>query len=440
MRFALVILAALMLVGESEARDRRCRHSRTSRNLDCVGYAFFEFAPASGAGMPAACSTTAPTGAKGEAMTFARASNGTCTKGTDGLRTTAIADGDLVVLSSNVARVEANSLGELWLLVESAHTNTCLRSAEICNAAWADVGTPNCASDARPGPFGTTTMDQLNDNTDLSQEGRSQAITTTSATRHTVSCYVKAGTATEATITLRGTGNAAGDCTGTATALSTSTSKRITCTSAAAYTAALTSVTVSILVGDVAEDTGSIYVEGCDHVVSSTYLLSHVPTTSAAATQLNDVAYFTPASTLPLSPLSIAGSREGPATSAAQPNTTIVAIPATSLTESTNLSLLYGNNSGLRCWNNNNFDQRVAFAPSGISRGWCAIDRANATATDRVRGEWPVGSAMVDGTNSNTGASSNAFAIRIGDYGSASGPTDGLVGRICVDPEPTRCR
>ena len=101
------------------------------------GYAFFEFAPSGGAGMGAPCACTTPTGAKGEALTFTRASNGTCTKTTTGgLTTTGIANGDLVVCSSNQPRVEYDSQGVLGLLVDSAGTNSVLRSQEVNNAAW----------------------------------------------------------------------------------------------------------------------------------------------------------------------------------------------------------------------------------------------------------------------------------------------------------------
>src|SRR3990167_9115874 len=61
-------------------------------------YAFFEFAPSSGAGMPAACSGTTPSGAKGEVLTFTRNSTRYCTKGNE---TSGIANGHLVLLTTN---------------------------------------------------------------------------------------------------------------------------------------------------------------------------------------------------------------------------------------------------------------------------------------------------------------------------------------------------
>src|SRR5690242_20575791 len=62
----------------------------------------FEFAPANGAGMGAACACTNPTGSKGETMTFTRSSDAMCTKGNT---TSSIANGDLVSCTTNQIRV-----------------------------------------------------------------------------------------------------------------------------------------------------------------------------------------------------------------------------------------------------------------------------------------------------------------------------------------------
>lgn len=138
-------LAILLLAGQVESdcvRVPRAGGCVRANGRSGAGFAFFEAFPASGAGTAGVCSTTAPTGAKGEALTSTRASNGTCTKtATGGFSTTGIADGDLVVLSSNQPRVEYDSQGVLGLLVESSRTNSDLRSEEIDNAWWSDVAT-----------------------------------------------------------------------------------------------------------------------------------------------------------------------------------------------------------------------------------------------------------------------------------------------------------
>lgn len=133
-------------------------------NLPRVGLAFFEFAPSGGQGIGSACACTTPTGAKGEAMTFTRASSGTCLKaGT----TLAIANGDLVTCTSNQPRVMPGGAGTgpLGLLVEVSRTNDLLRSEELNNAAWADsvfgVAAPTITADQAVAPDGTTTADRV---------------------------------------------------------------------------------------------------------------------------------------------------------------------------------------------------------------------------------------------------------------------------------------
>ena len=131
-------------------------------NQDNGSPAFFEFAPASGAGMGTACACTTPTGAKGETMTFTRTGDATCSK--QGLATTGIANGDLVVCTANQPRVESSG-GVLGLRVEGARTNSALRSQQIDNAAWVDdvagVAAPTITADFAVAPDGTTTAERV---------------------------------------------------------------------------------------------------------------------------------------------------------------------------------------------------------------------------------------------------------------------------------------
>lgn len=165
----LVALLSLTAAAQSAPRflrfTSRMEPGRNTRGLLANNLAFFEAFPSSGAGTSGACSTTPPTGAKGEALTFTRASNGTCTKtATGGLATTGIADGDLVVLSSNQPRVEYDSGGVLGLLVEASRTNSLLRSQEIDNAAWSSstgAGAVTVTADQAIAPDGTLTADRL---------------------------------------------------------------------------------------------------------------------------------------------------------------------------------------------------------------------------------------------------------------------------------------
>ncbi|MDP2270912.1 MAG: hypothetical protein Q8K32_09290 [Archangium sp.] len=254
-------------------------------------FAFFEAFPASGAGTTTACSTTPPTGARGEVLTYAGVGPKTCTKGVNGLRGTLIADGDLSSLTT-LPRVEFDVDGFLGLLVEASAMTINIQARPLCNAAWSDVGTPDCLANATTGPWGTTTMARITDNDAAAPEGRSQVVATTSATRFTAYCYVKAGTATSAAIQLTGTGSAAGDCLGSITGLSATTSSIVECTSAAPYAGTLTAVTAGVVVGTIGTDTGTLFVEGCDVKPSAIYRTSLNDTTTVAITRATDEAAF----------------------------------------------------------------------------------------------------------------------------------------------------
>lgn len=132
-------------------------------NLPRSNLAFFEFAPASGAGMGTACACTTPTGARGEAMTFTRTGDATCSK--QGLATTGIANGDLVVCTANQPRVESSG-GVLGLRVEGARTNINVRSEAFDNAAYTPTGVGAAApatptADTATAPSNAVTADTL---------------------------------------------------------------------------------------------------------------------------------------------------------------------------------------------------------------------------------------------------------------------------------------
>lgn len=244
--------------------------------------AFFEAFPANGAGTSGACSTTPPTGAKGEVLSFTRASNGTCTKtAAGGLATTGIADGDLVVLSSNQPRVEYDSGGVLGLLVEASRTNVNLQSANLADAVYSNVGTPTVTANTTVSPDGTTTMATIQDTSGAALEGRSQTVTVTAGQPYTLSVFVKAGTLSAVTVSLDGT-------TATCTSLSATTSTRCIVTDASASGAA---IVASVTAGTVVGDTGSFAAWG-QQVEPGLYATSYIPTGAGTATRAGESAYF----------------------------------------------------------------------------------------------------------------------------------------------------
>lgn len=163
----MLALVAIALAAAPSACSRggdRCRDER-DRAGAARRLAFFEFAPAGGLGMGAACACTTPTGAKGEALTFTRDSAGTCLKGS----TLAIANGDMVTCSTDQPRVMygGDGTGGLGLLVEPARTNTALRSQEIeiDGGVWLPLNqvsaAPLVTSNAGVAPDGTTTAERI---------------------------------------------------------------------------------------------------------------------------------------------------------------------------------------------------------------------------------------------------------------------------------------
>jgi hypothetical protein len=122
-----------------------------------------------GGGAPYVATTTAakgftPTGARGETLTFTRASTAMAqaTAG-GGLATTGIQNGDVRLMPANQPRVMYDANGVLGLLVESSRTNSALRSQESGNAVWqalsSGVAAPVVTADTAVAPDGTTTAD-----------------------------------------------------------------------------------------------------------------------------------------------------------------------------------------------------------------------------------------------------------------------------------------
>jgi hypothetical protein len=388
--------------------------------------AFFEAFPANGAGTNGACSTTPPTDVRGGALIFARASVGTCTKGTDGLRSSAIADGDLVSLSNDVPRVELDSAGVPSLLAEGSDSQVAVQTANVCNAAWSDVGTPSCTANAATGPWGTTTMARLTDDAAGAFEGRSQAIVTTSATKFTTFCYVKAGTLAAASITLVGAGSSTGDCTGTVTGLSTSTSSIVECTSSAAYAGTLTGVTVTIRAGTVVGDTGTVFVESCDvKPASRGYRTSHMPAVASGTTRASEVG-----ARFALSGVSTTFSMAATAqTSYAQTTTGPQWLSLeTSYGEASPKALGYSN-AGFA----NTFINGGGLFSTGV--GWIAGRHRFSMDSSRA--------ARFDATTTTTTAallSAPPTVVVLGGNGAAGLPCDCLINQVQVDPSEARAR
>ena len=428
---------ALVLVLLASAPGERVRDSGPRvRGRESWTPAFFEAFPASGAGVPAACSTTAPTGAKGETLTFARGSVATCTAtATGGLVSSGIAKGDLVELSSNVARVEYDSAGVKGLRVEGSGQNVLPRFIDYTNDAWSDVGTPTLTgSQASPfaGTYATSAV-QFDDNDGAAFEGRSIPVAVSAGSAYIAHCYVKAGTASSARISLDGTA-------ATITGLSSSTWSIVEVADASASAA---SVTFEVDVGSTAATTGSVVFGGCD-VKLGVYRTSIVPTVAAAVTRDADLAYF--------ALTSAPGFTVGSMAATINPNSGMsYATPVATATSTTppgsgadQLVLYAGGTSGAsyKCYLGNTaatlaVSGAAAFvAPAnGPHRGYCAAGG--------------IGGTLTGGFDTNSMSASGAIAagpygaenyLFVGSSNNAITYVDSIVSRICRDPSSTRCR
>lgn len=425
MRLLALLLLVSVTASASGRFERFCGRTdtgRSDRGLLCGG-AFFEAFPSNGAGTNGVCNkNAAPTGSRGEVLSFGRASNATCTKtASGGLATSGIADGDLELFGSNVARVEYDSSGVPGLLVEAQGINLLPRFDALTNALWSNVGTPG-VTDGATDPFGATTGDTITDDDPAAFEGRSQPVTVSAGAATYAYCYVKAGTLAKARIVLDGTA-------ATITGLSTSTWSIIEVADASASGV---SISFQVTNGSVVGDTGTVIWGGCD-VKAATYRTSIVPTAGSTATRVPEEPYFT--------------------------------IPATevqSIAASLNSSGGFLSNARVfGAWKDaNNFTEGYIPGPgasafhslqfvASSSKDLTAATNVPLNATTRLVA-WVIPSttigAVVGGTETTSsagvlGALTGVTRVYVGKYNATTGyEVNGIVSRLCVDPDSLRCR
>lgn len=411
--------------GRFDRVNSRCVAGRSDRGLECStdNFAFFEFAPSNGAGMGSACACTTPTGAKGEAMTFTRTGDATCSR--SGLATTGIQNGDLVTCAADLPRVEPSG-GVLGLRVEGARTFSLLRFIDIANALWANVATPTLTGgQASPwtGALSTSAV-QMDDNNAAAQEGRSQTVTVTAAVAHTMHCYVKAGTLTSAAISLDGT-------VATITGLVTTSWSIVEVVDASSSGVA---ISAQILNGSTAAGTGTVIWGGCA-VEQGSYRTSIMPTVASAVTRNADDAYFNLA-TFTLGNLSLAATAQTPSTA---PVRRLHGALTKAPDDGVNFIASY--KDGATWWGQ--------FTSTAGTSTW---NTTIATTTGPVRAASYIDGANVGGCINGTCATNpigtfnsaqitNPRRLRIGAYSTTNGNIDGVATRVCLEPnDPTRCR
>jgi hypothetical protein len=423
MRFA--ILLSLFLSGASFGQGRfdrfnqRTDQGRSTRGFEQSSGAFFEFAPASGAGMGTACACTAVTGAKGEAMTFTRTGNATCYP--LGLATSGITNASLVECGTDLPRVESSG-GVLGLRVEGARTNVLTRFIDYANATWADVATPTLTG-AQASPWTGTYANlavQFDDNDAVAFEGRTQTVTVTAATQYTMSCLVKAGTLSSWTLSLDGT-------TASGTGLSSTTWSRVTVTDASSSGVA---IAAQALNGSVVGDTGTVIWGGCQ-VEAGAYATSYIPTVAAAVTrnaEAPSLSVGTGSWGCESASFSVAGY------TAAGSNQRVL-----TLAVGGDLYDQYIDFSGASL-------QHFTFLSAVIRQHATSNAPAAAGSTSRVvyRQNGTTLVTELDGTTTTSTPSAytplnGAATLHVGKYTGGGFELNGIVSRLQLDPSPTRC-
>lgn len=382
--------------------------------------AFFEFAPASGQGMTAACACANPAGAKGEALTFTRTGSATCSK--QGLATTGIVNGDLVVCAADQARVEPSG-GVLGLRVEGARTNSVLRSQELDNAAWVNnvSSAPfntTVTANAATAPDGTATADRLDVIATTGAEFSSRAqVAGCPVTAQGISVYVR-GVSGSGTIDL------CNNSTCTACAYVDTSWSRCVGTAAVVGLGQYALGNFTVATG-VDRPTQSVYVWGMD-CEAGAYATSYIPTVAAAVTRNAESATMT----VP------AGLSQSVGCSAATLST------AWSSSVSVVWRALLFDSNGRAIYSN-------ASTTAGIFDGTNDIQRATtftAGGTKRIVTTWGAGALTVnDGSGTTSGAFTGTFgagaltSLSLGQQGGSS-HLDGIITRVQSDANSGNCR
>lgn len=297
-------LVVVLIAGQLAPPMRFLQPNDVSR-LPIIGDVLTTIAPVGGAGgFSTACACTNVTTAGGGAITWVRAGSATCAP--LGLATTGITTNSIATCASNLPRVVSDGTAN-GLLFEKAGMNDALQSEDLATT-WTASATITTDTTTSPFVSKISDADTMTDGSAVAAQGVSQVITTSALRKHSFSCYVMAGSLSAGTISIVGTGNAAGDCSTAFSGLSGATYSRVSCYSTNAYAAGLTAVTVAITAGAAAANTGTLIVTGCQHESGDAnhqgYVSSYNPTTTAAVTRVADTPTL-PGSLFPAGGLSI---------------------------------------------------------------------------------------------------------------------------------------
>lgn len=410
----------------------RCAVARNGRPSGSL--AFFEFAPASGAGMGAACACASITGAKGETVTFTRTGNATCSR--QGLATTGIQNGDLVSCGANLPRVEPSG-GVLGLRTESARTNDVLRSQELDNAVWTDsvvgVAAPTITANAATAPDGTLTAERIQFPATTSGQTSVRIQTGLASGTRSPSIYIR-GNGTSGSVQVQSYSANADVCIVCSFVPDSWTRcEGGSSTSQTGFGIGPRSFTTDAC-GTGNQPAADIFVWGAQSEVG-TYATSYIPTTSAAVTRnADDATVGLPAFTL--GNLSMAATAQKPS---ATPVMRVHGALTKAPDDGANFVATYQDTGVL-------FGQFVSTAGNSVWNTGLSTAAATVRTASFINGS-NVG-ACVGGTCStnpigtfNPALITSPRRLRIGAYSTTNGNIDGVATLVCLEPnDPARCR
>ena len=429
MRELLLILIASTALGQGrfDRFNQRTDQGRSTRGFEQSNYAFFEAFPASGAGVGAACACTTPTGAKGETMTFTRTGDATCSR--QGLATTGIANGDLVVCTGNQPRVESSG-GVLGLRVEGARTNEALRSSDWANAVWVGasggVAAPTITADQAVAPDGTTTADRIQVPATTSGQYSYIYQSGFSSVQRTTSFFVK-GNGSSGSINLL-SGTTPNACVSCAYVADSWTRCSLPSSTTASTFFFVGNDSLSAVCTTSSKGAIDAFVWGAQHE-TGLFATSYIPTVAATVTRNADRGHLALAST----PKGADGLYSMSATleTLYNVNRTWEALLISAGGAAPYVSML-SNAAQNRCESNNGTSLTATGTASGPSgRFTCWNDGSN----EQGISNGVAFSGPVAGVRSGVGINRINVAT-----GSAGYEIEGVITRVCVDPNPTRCR
>ncbi len=426
---AVLLSLALSSPPNEEACERvRCGRVR-ERPSSGTTPALFEFAPASGAGMGTACACTTPTGSKGEALTFTRASSGTCLKGNT---TSSIANGDLVTCTNDQPRVMPGGAGTgaLGLLVEPTRTNLALRSEAFDNAAWTKGGggtsvAPTVTADQATAPDGTLTADRVQFPASATGTDYSTVSQTFAAGAYAGGVFLK-GNASSGSLFIDCHGGAADNC--ATCSYNATTWSRCSCTAAVAASPTLLIGNYPIGCAGGAMPAADVFLWG-GSAEAGAFITSYIATAGATVTRATE------ADTLPLVLTNTTGSI------AATIVTDHTALAASSDYGIVSLSAAGPVYKQLLDYNYGSTAVTLYFPLTAVS----ISENLLANTPFRWAGWWDTGSINAirnSGTAATAAATTTAATtlVELGTYNAIASPPAFVIKQVCVDSSPTRCR